>query len=195
MATSRSDGRPTQAVATSTPFSQTRVRSFPAPPPLATPTDLRPVEVQAVVETVNPLIADAYALYVKTKNYHWHLAGSHFHDYHLLFDEQADAIFESIDVLAERVRRIGGTTIRSISHISQLQTIPDDNEDLVAPPEMVRRLLRDNLHLAERQRAAIAVCDGNRDTPTGNLLQEILDQTERRIWFLYEIQQGGHNMD
>ena len=85
---------------------------------------------------MNPLIADAYALYVKTKNYHWHLTGSHFRDYHLLFDEQADAIFESIDVLAERVRRIGGTTIRSISHISELQTIADDNDDLVAPPEI-----------------------------------------------------------
>src|SRR4051794_32340766 len=195
MATPTTDGRLAQPVATSTPPSQTRVRSFPAPPPLATPSDLRPAEVQGVVEAVNPLIADAYALYIKTKNYHWHLAGSHFRDYHLLFDEQADAIFESVDVLAERVRRIGGTTIRSISHISQLQTIADDNDDLVSPPEMVRRLLRDNLHLAERQRAAIAVCDENRDTPTGNLLQEILDQTERRIWFLYEIQQGGHNMD
>src|SRR3954453_19494343 len=187
MATTSIDGRPTQPVATSTPLSLSRIRSYPAPPPLATPTDLRPAEVQAVVEAVNPLIADAYALYVKTKNYHWHLAGSQFRDYHLLFDEQADAIFTSIDVLAERVRRIGGTTIRSISHISELQTIADDNDDLVAPPEMVRRLLRDNLHLAERQRPDITVCDGSRDTPTGNLLQEILDQTERRTWFLFEI--------
>src|SRR5213082_1781371 len=168
---------------------KTQLKSFPVPKQLATLTDLTPQEAQAVTDAVNPLIADAFALYVKTKNFHWHLAGSHFRDYHLLFDEQADAIFASIDVMAERVRRVGGTTIRSISHISQLQTIPDDNDDLVAPPEMVRRLLRDNLHLAERQRAAIAVCDGNRDTPTGNLLQEILDQTERRIWFLYEVQQ------
>src|SRR5437868_9463054 len=112
-------------------------RTFPAPSQLATPTDLAPEDVRAVVEAVNPLIADAFALYVKTKNFHWHLAGSHFRDFHLLFDEQADALFASVDVLAERVRRIGGTTIRSISHISQLQTIPDDNEDLVAPPEMV----------------------------------------------------------
>jgi starvation-inducible DNA-binding protein len=195
MATPRIDGRPAQPVATSAPLSPMRVRSYPAPPPLATPTDLRPDEAQAVVEAVNPLIADAYALYVKSKNFHWHLTGSHFRDYHLLFDEQADSLFASVDVLAERVRRIGGTTIRSISHIRQLQTIPDDNDDLVSPPDMVRRLLRDNLHLAERQRAAIAICDGNRDTPTGNLLQEILDQTERRIWFLYEVQQGGHNID
>src|ERR687886_1121103 len=120
-----------------------KLSSFPAPVPLATPTDLTPQDVQAVTEAVNPLIGDAFALYVKTKNYHWHLAGSHFRDYHLLFDEQADALFASVDVLAERVRRIGGTTIRSISHISQLQTIADDNDDLVAPPDMVQRLLQD----------------------------------------------------
>src|SRR4051812_5335890 len=100
--------------------SATQFVSFPAPPPLATPTDLKPSEVKAVVEALNPLIADAYALYVKTKNFHWHLSGSHFRDYHLLFDEQADAIFASIDPLAERARRIGGTTIRSIGHIAHL---------------------------------------------------------------------------
>ena len=170
-------------------------RSYPAPPPLATPTDLRPAEVQAVVDAVNPLIADSYALYVKTKNYHWHLAGSHFRDYHLLFDEQADAIFAAIDVLAERVRRIGGTTIRSISHIGQLQTLGDDNDELVSPPEMIQRLLQDNRQMAACQRTVIEVCDRNRDTPTGNLLQELLDQTEKRVWFLYEVSQGGHNMD
>jgi starvation-inducible DNA-binding protein len=172
-----------------------KIKSFPAPSQLATPTDLKPEEVQAVTEAVNPLIADAYALYAKTKNFHWHLASSHFRDYHLLFDEQADSIFDSIDVLAERIRRIGGTTIRSISHISQLQTIEDDNDEFVPPPQMVQRLLNDNLHIAKLQRSAIDICDKNRDTPTGNLLQEILDQTERRIWFLYEVSQGGHNMD
>jgi starvation-inducible DNA-binding protein len=172
-----------------------RVRSFPAPAPLATPTDLRPNEAQAVVEAVNPLIADSYALYLKTKNYHWHLASSHFRDYHLLFDEQADSILASVDPMAERIRRIGGTTIRSISHISQLQMIADDNEDFVRPPDMVQHLLQDNRHMAERQRAAIEVCEENRDTPTANLLQEILDQTEKRIWFLFEVNQGGHNMD
>ena len=106
-----------------------RVVSYPAPRSLATPTDLQANEVQAVVEALNPQIADAYALYVKTKNYHWHLAGSHFRDYHRLFDEQADAVFASIDPLAERVRRIGGMTIRSIAHIAQLQMIDDDNEE------------------------------------------------------------------
>src|SRR5919199_5996008 len=106
-----------------------KLSSFPAPVPLATPTDLTPQDVQAVTEAVNPLIGDAFALYVKTKNFHWHLAGSHFRDYHLLFDEHADQIFDAIDILAERVRRVGGTTIRSISHISQLQTIADDNDE------------------------------------------------------------------
>src|SRR4051812_14653954 len=159
----------------------TRFRSFPAPPPLATPTDLQPGEVQSVVEALNPLIADAYALYVKTKNYHWHLAGSHFRDYHLLFDEQAAAIFASIDPLAERVRRIGGTTIRSISHISQLQTIEDDNEALVSPEEMIQRLIQDNRHLAQQQRAAIQACDGARDAVTSSILEPILDETEKRV--------------
>lgn len=164
--------------------------SFPAPKPLATVTDLTPQEVQAITEAVNPLIADAFALYVKTKNFHWHLAGSHFRDYHLLFDEQADAILASIDTLAERVRRIGGTTIRSISHISQLQTIQDDNDDFVSAAEMVQRLLEDNAHMAQMQRASIAICDQHRDSVTSNVLQEILDETERRKWFLFEIAQG-----
>ena len=122
---------------------------FPAPSALATPTDLKKEEVKSVVEAVNPLIADAFALYTKTKNFHWHLSGSHFRDYHLLFDEQADAIFDTIDVLAERVRRIGGTTIRSITHISSLQTINDNNDDFVSPDRMIAELLSDNQHIAK----------------------------------------------
>src|SRR5436853_5850374 len=165
------------------------------PTQLATPTDLKPSEVKAVTAAVNRLIADGFALYVKTKNFHWHVASSHFRDYHLLLDEQADAIFNSIDVLAERIRRIGGTTIRSVSHIAELQTLEDDNEDYVLPEEMIRRLLADNRYLAESQRTAIAVCDQNRDTPTGNLLQEMLDQTEKRIWFLHAVSQGGQHME
>jgi starvation-inducible DNA-binding protein len=162
---------------------------------LATVTGLTHKEVQAITEAINPLIADAFALYIKTKNFHWHLAGSHFRDYHLLFDEQAEAIFESIDILAERVRRIGGTTIRSISHIGQLQTIEDDNDEFVLAGEMVRRLMQDNAHMAEMQRAAIAICDQHRDPATSNALQEILDQTERRTWFLFEVEQGLTNTD
>jgi starvation-inducible DNA-binding protein len=170
-----------------------KVKSYPAPKQLATPSDLKPEEIERIVAAVNPLIADAFALFTKTKNFHWHIASSHYRDYHLLLDEQAASIFESIDTLAERMRRIGGTTIRSISHISQLQTIEDDNRDFVPPDEMIKELMSDNLHIAGRQRAAIEICDENRDTPTGNLLQEILDQTERRIWFLYEISTGGEN--
>ncbi len=172
-----------------------RVRSYPAPRQLATVTDLSSQEAQAITEAVNPLIADAFALYVKTKNFHWHLAGSHFRDFHLLFDEQADQIFESIDIMAERVRRVGGATIRSISHISQLQTIEDDNNEFVPAGEMVRRLMDDNQHIAKKQRAAIEVCEKNRDSVTANALQEILDETERRKWFLFEILQGMNNTD
>lgn len=163
------------------------LKSFPAPAALATPTDLKPEEVQAVVEAVNPLIADSFALFVKTKNFHWHLSGRHFRDYHLLFDEHAEMIIGSIDELAERVRRIGGTTIRSVSHISELQTIRDDNDEFVSWDAMMHRLLDDNRQMAEAQRAAIEVCEDNRDTPTANLLQEILNGTEKRVWFLNEI--------
>jgi starvation-inducible DNA-binding protein len=174
---------------------KTPIKSFPAPAQLATVTDLTQQEAQAVTEAVNPLIADAFALYIKTKNFHWHLAGSHFRDYHLLFDEHADAIFASIDIMAERVRRVGGTTIRSIGHIGQLQTIEDDNDDFVPAGEMVKRLMEDNQRIAKNIRDAIAVCDKNRDSATSNALQEILDETERRKWFLFEVMQGVKNTD
>jgi starvation-inducible DNA-binding protein len=174
---------------------KTKIESYPAPTQLATETDLSPQEAKAITEAVNPLIADAFALYVKTKNFHWHLYGSHFRDYHLLLDEQADAIFESIDIMAERVRKVGGTTIRSISHIGQLQTIEDDNSDVVPAGEMVWMLMKDNGHIAKMIREAITVCDKNRDSPTSNLLQDILDKTERRKWFLYEVVQGSKNTE
>ena len=167
------------------------ISGYPSPIPLATPTGLTPKEVLRIVEVVNPLIADAFVLYLKTKNFHWHLSGSHFREYHLLLDEQADSIFESIDALAERVRRIGGTTIRSVSHVAQLQTITDSNEDFVPAETMIKELIEDNLQMAAQQRAAIEICDGSRDSSTSNLLQDYLDQTERRIWFLYEVSTGG----
>jgi starvation-inducible DNA-binding protein len=172
-----------------------RVKAYPAPKQLATRTDLTQDEVKAITGALNPLVADAFALYVKTKNFHWHLSGSHFRDYHLLFDEHADAIFGAIDILAERVRRVGGTTIRSISHISQLQTINDDNDEFVAPGDMVRRLMDDNAHLAKAQRAAHEVCEKNRDVATASELEIIIDQTERRTWFLFEVAQGLDNTD
>src|SRR5438552_17143689 len=115
------------------------VKSLFAPRQLATPTDLKPEEVRAVTETVNRLIADAFALYVKTKNFHWHVASSHFRDYHLLLDEQADAIFGSIDILAARARRLGGTSIRSVSHIAGLQTLEEHNEHFVLPEETLHQ--------------------------------------------------------
>lgn len=166
---------------------QRPITSFPAPKQLATPSELTPYEVRTITEAINPLIADAFALYTKTKNFHWHVSGPHFRDYHLLLEEQAAAIFSAIDTLAERLRSLGATTIRSITHISQLQTIPDDGDEFVPATEMMRRLLDDNLHVAEKQRAAIAVCDKQRDSVSANVLQEILNQTERRVWYLYEI--------
>ena len=174
---------------------KTKIESYPAPTQLATKTDLSSKEVEAITEAVNPLVADAFALYVKTKNFHWHLYGSHFRDYHELFDEHAEAILESIDIMAERVRRVGGMTIRSINHVGQLQTIEDDNSTLVPAGEMVRILMEDNGRIAKNIREAIEVCDQNRDSPTSNLLQDILDKTERRKWFLYEIVQGSKNTE
>ena len=172
-----------------------QVKSYPVAKQLATPTDLTQQEVQVITEALNPLVADAFALYVKTKNFHWHLAGSHFRDYHLLFDEHAGQIFDSIDTLAERVRRVGGTTIRSISHISQLQTIQDDNDEFVPTGEMVRRLMEDNAHLAQQQRGAHEVCEKNRDVASASELEIIIDETERRKWFLFEVYQGLSNID
>lgn len=157
---------------------------------LATPTSLKSQDVSEIARAVNALVADSFALYVKNKNFHWHLSGPHFRDYHLLLDEQAAEILDSIDILAERVRRIGGTTIRSIGHLAQLKTIEDDNEDYVPPREMIERLLADNRQMADAQRVAIEMCDEKKDTPTGNVLQEVLDQTEKRIWFLFETLQG-----
>ena len=170
-----------------------KIKSYPAPPQLATPTDLKPEGVKAITEAVNPLVADAFALYVKTKNFHWHLATSHFRDYHLLFDEHADQIFATIDVLAERVRKIGGTTIRSIGHIAQLQRVKDDNSDFVQPIDMVRELIEENKNMAANMREAHEVCDDNKDVATASFLEVFIDETERRIWFLNEISQGGEH--
>ena len=169
------------------------VKGYPVASQLATVTDLSQQGVQEITEALNPLVADLFALYVKTKNFHWHLSGSHFRDYHLLFDEHADQIFDAIDIIAERVRRVGGTTIRSISHIGQLQTIEDNNEAFVSPADMVRQLMEDNGHLASTQRAAHAVCEKNKDVATASLLEVTIDEAERRKWFLFEVVQGISN--
>jgi len=174
---------------------QAQIKSYPAPSALATLTDLKSEEVQAITEAINPLIADAFALYTKTKNYHWHVASSHFRGYHKLFDKQAKEIRKSIDTLAERVRSLGGTTIRSISHISQLQTIQDDNSEYVQAGEMARRLMEDNKHITQTQRAAQEVCTRNHDAATASVLETLIQQSEQRTWFLFEIVQGMNNTD
>src|SRR5262245_4256374 len=133
---------------------RSKVLYVPVNSKLATPTDLGNKAREAIAEAINPLVADAFALFVKTKNYHWHVSGSHYRDYHLLLDEQAGQIFAMIDVLAERVRKLGGTTIHSIGQISSLQRVADDNEAFVEPIEMIRRLMKDNEEYAVRMRAA-----------------------------------------
>jgi len=165
------------------------------PPALATVTDLRAEETKAITEALNPLVADAFAFYTKIKNFHWHLSGPRFRDLHLMLDEHADQVLASIDVLAERARRVGGTTIRSIGHIAKLQTIEDDDEAFVSAIEMLRRLMEDNLHIAAAQRKAIKTCEDNRDSVTGNLLQEMLDETEKRKWFLFELIQDEGDVE
>jgi starvation-inducible DNA-binding protein len=150
-----------------------------------TPDDLKPKQAQAVVRVINPLIADAYAVYLKTKNFHWHLSSSRFRDYHLMLDEHADQLLGSTDPLAERVRRLGGTTLRSISHISALQTVSDDQDEAVSLLEMLTRLMNDSQALASNQRAAHAICAANRDYATASLLELIIDETECRTWSLF----------
>lgn len=168
-----------------------KMRTLSAPPQLDTPTDLTADEREAIAAAVNPIIADAFALYVKAKNFHWHLASSHFRDYHVMFDEQAESVFESIDILAERLRKIGCTTIRSIGDIGRTQTIADDDDAFVPAGDMVSRLLADNRQMARAIREAIELTEEKRDTPTSNILQDVLDQTERRIWFLFEVGAGA----
>jgi starvation-inducible DNA-binding protein len=153
---------------------------------LATPNDLNEKNRQEIAEHINPLVADAFSLYVKTKNFHWHLSGSHFRDYHLLFDEQADQIFAMVDVLAERVRKLGGITIHSIGDISRLQKVKDNDEAFVEPEKMLHYLMKDNQDYAVRMRAAHKVCEDCNDVATTSILEIFIDETERRTWFLFE---------
>lgn len=153
---------------------------------LDTPSDLKEKGRQKVAEALNGLVADAFALYIKTKNYHWHMSGRHFRDYHLLLDEQADQIFATIDPLAERVRKIGANTIRSVAHIAQLQRVKDNDEDFVAPKDMLTDLLAENKKMAQTMRDAHQVADDADDVATASLLEVYIDETERRTWFLFE---------
>ena len=163
-------------------------------PDLDTPTDLPPEGVNKISASLNTLLADAFALYVKTKNFHWHVSGRHFHDYHLMLDEQSDAIFATTDQLAERVRKLGGSTLKSIGQIAKHQTIKDNDEDYVPPREMLRELMEDNKHMAAAMRKAHKLCDDNEDSGTAGLLETFIDETERRTWFLFEAsRQEGSN--
>jgi starvation-inducible DNA-binding protein len=160
-------------------------------PALQTPTDLSDDAMQSISAALNALLADTFALYVKTKNFHWHVSGPHFRSYHLLLDEQADQIEASIDVLAERVRKIGGTTIRSIGHIAQLQRVRDNDEDLVLPGDMLCELMADNKAQIHNMREAHKLADKHEDVATASLLEVFIDEAEKRCWFLFEASRGA----
>ncbi len=154
--------------------------------PLETPTDLTRSATKDIAAAMNAILADVFALYVKTKNFHWHISGPHFRDYHLLLDEQADQIFAMTDPIAERIRKIGGLTLRSIGHISRTQRVLDNDAEYVEPLDMIAELADDNRTLATRLREAHNVCDEHRDVATASLIEVWIDETERRAWFLYE---------
>ena len=153
---------------------------------LQTPTDLKSNAVRDLSGALNTLLADMFALYLKTKNFHWHMSGPHFRDYHLLLDEHGDQIFATTDALAERVRKIGGTTLRSIGHIARLQRVLDNDADFVTPRDMLAELRDDNKQLTARLRETHGVCDEHDDVATASLLENWIDEAERRTWFLFE---------
>ncbi len=158
---------------------------------LKTPTDLTQDGVEKITNELRQLIADVFALYVKTKNFHWHMSGRHFRDYHLLLDEQAQQIFAMTDDIAERARKLGGSTIHSISDISRNQRLHDNNEDFVAPQDMLMDLCADNQRLTRLLRATHDICEQNDDVATASLLENWIDETERRTWFLWETTQDS----
>src|SRR5919197_6734822 len=154
--------------------------------PLDTPTDLSANAVPEISGALNVVLADMFALYMKTKNFHWHMSGPHFRDYHLLLDEQASQIFATTDTIAERVRKIGGTTLRSIGHISRLQRVLDNDADFVTPLDMLAELRDDNKQLAANLRETHGLCDEHGDVASASLLETWIDEAERRTWFLFE---------
>jgi starvation-inducible DNA-binding protein len=159
--------------------------------PLKTPTGLSASATQDISGSLNLLLADMFALYLKTKNFHWHVSGPHFRDYHLLLDEQADQLYETTDPIAERVRKLGGTTLRSIGHIAGLQRVLDNDADYVTPQDMLAELRDDNMQLAAHMRETHNVCDEHGDVATASLLENWIDEAERRIWFLFEAGRKG----
>jgi len=161
--------------------------------PLATPTSFGSNEIRDISGGLNALLADVFVLHLKTKNFHWHMSGPHFRDYHLLLDEQAGQIENSIDILAERVRKVGGTTIRSIGHIAKLQRVEDNDADYVPPLEMLRELMNDNKALIVAMREAHEIAADNKDVGTTSMLEVFIDGAEKRNWFLFEASRRGDN--
>src|SRR5438067_4594989 len=153
---------------------------------LGTPTDLSNEAVRDISAALNALLADMFALYLKTKNFHWHVSGAHFRDYHLLLDEQADQIFAITDPIAERVRKIGGRTLHSVGQIARLQRLIDNDADYVTPLDMLAELREDNKQLVNEMRRTHALCDEHDDVATASLLEVWIDEAERRTWFLFE---------
>ena len=160
-----------------------------APPPLATGSDIGANAPREIAETLNGILADVFALYMKTKNFHWHMSGQHFRDYHLMLDEQADQLFAMTDVLAERCRKLGQLTLHSIGEIARMQSVKDNDGTYVAPRDMLAELCQDNKGMAKRMREAHELCDENKDIGTASLLEVFTDETERRAWFLFESSQ------
>jgi starvation-inducible DNA-binding protein len=159
--------------------------------PLKTPTLLSPDNVQNITAELNVLLADVFALYLKTKNFHWHVSGPHFRDYHLLLDEQGERIFAMTDDIAERVRKLGGTTIRSIGHIARLTHVADNDAAYVEPQDMLSELREDNQALIGRMIEAHGLCDEANDVATASVLETWIDETQRRVWFLFEASRKG----
>src|SRR4030095_16166598 len=153
---------------------------------LRTPSDLGADAARDIAAALNLLLAYSFALYLKTKNFHWHMSGPHFSDYHLLLDEQSDQIFATTDALAERVRKIGGTTLRSIGHIARLQRVRDNDADYVTPHDMLAELRDDNLQMVKRMRETHGVCDEHGDVASASLLENWIDEAEKRVWYLFE---------
>jgi starvation-inducible DNA-binding protein len=159
---------------------------------LGTPTDLKAEATRDISAALQGLLADVFALYLKTKNFHWHMSGRHFRDYHLLLDEHGDQIFAMTDPIAERARKIGGNTIRSIGQIARQQRIRDNDAEYVEPQDMLAELREDNKQLVSSMREVHGVCDTYGDVATASLLEVWIDETERRTWFLFEATRSGH---
>jgi len=157
---------------------------------LKTPTDLSAQHAKAIGDALDRIVADLFALYVKTKNFHWHMSGPHFRDYHLLLDDQGEQILATIDPLAERNRKLGRPTLKSIGNIARLARVKDNDDDFVSPQDMLNELVRDNQSLAAAMRATHEICDDAKDNGTAGLLESYIDQAETRVWFLFEAGQS-----